>query len=100
MASGGWMRVKWTRTALLNLENAIEYIAEDRPMAAKEVGQKIWDTAKMLSDHSGIGRPGRVSGTRELVVSGLPYILPYMEKDGIIYILRVMHTSMKWPNDF
>lgn len=37
------MHVKWTRTALLNLDSAIEYITADRPMAAKEIGQKIWD---------------------------------------------------------
>ncbi|WP_394698341.1 type II toxin-antitoxin system RelE/ParE family toxin [uncultured Desulfobacter sp.] len=65
------MPVKWTRTALRNLDNAIEYIAEDRPIAAKEVGQKIWDSAKLLADHPGMGRPGRVPGTRELVVSGM-----------------------------
>lgn len=94
------MRVKWTITALLNLDNAIEYIADNRPMAAKEVGQKIWDSAKMLADHPGMGRPGRVPETRELVISGLPFILPYIEIEGSIYILRVMHTSMKWPKAF
>jgi len=94
------MRVKWTRTALLNLDKAIQYIAEDRPMAAKEVGQKIWDSVKMLANHPGLGRPGRVSGTRELVMSGLPFILPYIQKEGILYILRVLHTSMKWPKNF
>jgi plasmid stabilization system protein ParE len=94
------MSVKWTRTALLNLDNAIKYIAEDRPIAAKEVGQQIWDSAKLLADHPGMGRPGRVPGTRELVVSGLPFILPYVEKADCIYILRVMHTSMQWPDGF
>ncbi len=47
-----------------------------------------------------MGRPGRVPGTRELVISGLPFILPYIEKKGAIYILRVLHTSMKWPDTF
>ena len=94
------MLVKWTRTALLNLDNAIQYIAEDRPMAAKEIGQKIWCSVKILADHPGAGRPGRVSGTRELVISGLPFILPYIEKEGILYILRVLHTSMKWHRTF
>lgn len=94
------MRIRWTHTALLNLDNAVEYIAQDRPVAAKEVGQKIWDSVKMLADHPGAGRPGRVPGTRELVIFGLPFILPYVEKECIIYILRVLHTSMKWPADF
>ncbi|MFH2059267.1 MAG: type II toxin-antitoxin system RelE/ParE family toxin [Pseudomonadota bacterium] len=94
------MRVKWTRKALLNLNEAIEYIAVDKPMAAAEVGAKIWDSVKMLEDHLGIGRPGRVAGTRELVIQDLPFILPYVEKEGVIFILRVMHTAMRWPERF
>jgi toxin ParE1/3/4 len=93
------MRVKWTRTALVNLNHAIDYIASDNSQAGKEVAQRIWDIARKLADQPGMGRPGRVPGTRELVVSGLPYILPYVEKNGIIYILRVLHPSMKWPEE-
>ena len=54
----------------------------------------------MLNRQQGIGRPGRVSRTRELVISGLPYILPYVEKEEAVIILRVMHTSKKWPRKF
>ncbi len=91
------MQVKWTRKALVNLDDAVKYIATDKPDAATGVAQKIWDTSQMLAEQPGLGRPGRVSETRELIIPGLPYILPYLEKDGIVYILRVMHTSIKWP---
>lgn len=91
------MRVKWTRKALLNLDNAVDYIAVDNPAAAQNVAQKIWNAAQLLAGQPGLGRPGRVAGTRELVVSGLPYILPYVEQYDFIIILRVLHTSMKWP---
>jgi len=94
------MRVKWSRKALLNLDYAVEYIAGDNPTAAAEVAQRIWDVSQMLADQPGMGRLGRVAGTRELVISGLPYILPYIEKAGAVIILRVMHTSMKWPKKF
>ncbi|MCK4790011.1 MAG: type II toxin-antitoxin system RelE/ParE family toxin, partial [Desulfobacteraceae bacterium] len=47
-----------------------------------------------------LGRPGRVAGTRELVISGLPYIVVYTDQDGMVVILRVMHTSLKWPKHF
>lgn len=94
------MQVKWTRTALLNLDEAIEYIAADKPMAASKAANVIWNSAKMLADHPGIGRPGRVAGTRELVIPNLPFILPYVEWDGVIYILRVIHTAMRWPDRF
>ena len=94
------MRVRWTRKALINLDNAVEFIAADKPKAAADVALKIWNVAKMLAEQPGMERPGRVSGTRELVIPGLPYILPYVEKDGTVFILRVMHTSMKWPKKF
>ena len=94
------MRVKWTRKVLVNLDNAVEFIAADKPTAATEVALKIWNAAKILADQPGMGRPGRIQGTRELVIPSLPYILPYMEKDGGVFILRVMHTSMKWPKKF
>ncbi|BBO86795.1 hypothetical protein DSCO28_73610 (plasmid) [Desulfosarcina ovata subsp. sediminis] len=91
------MQVKWTRKALDNLDSAVEYIAADKPTAAEGVARKILNAAEMLADQPGMGRPGRVTGTRELIISGPPYILPYIEKEGVIYILRVLHTSMKWP---
>ncbi len=94
------MKVKWTRKALVNLDKAVEFIAADKPTPAADVATKIWNAAQRLADHPGIGRPGRVSGTRELVISGLPFILPYTEKEGAVYVSRVMHTSMKWPKKF
>ena len=93
------MQIKWTRKALINLDSAVEYIARDNPLAAQNTAQKIWTASRLLGDHPGIGRPGRVPGTRELVVDGLPFILPYVEKAGTVYILRVMHTSMIWPDN-
>ena len=94
------MPIRWTNKALDNLDAAVEYIAADNPTAAKKVAQKIWDSVQLLKTQPGLGRPGRVSGTRELVVSGLPYIVPYLEKNGTIVILRIMHTSIKWPDSF
>jgi plasmid stabilization system protein ParE len=91
------MRIEWTRTALSNLDNAVEYIAADNPAAARKVAQQIWNTTQLLITQPGLGRPGRVAETRELVITGLPYVVPYLENDGIIVILRVLHTSMKWP---
>ncbi len=94
------MRVKWTRKALVNLDTAVEFIAGDKPAASANVALKIWNAAQLLAEQPGMGRPGRVPETRELVVQGLPYILLYVEKDGTVFILRMMHTSMKWPNNF
>jgi toxin ParE1/3/4 len=94
------MQVKWSRKALLNLDDAVEYIAADNPARAAEVVQRVWTCAQQLADQPGMGRPGRVAGTRELVISGLPNILPYVKKGSAVIILRVMHASMKWPGKF
>jgi len=94
------MRIRWTRRALGNLDAAVKYIAADSPGNAREVAQKILDSIQLLSGQPGMGRPGRVAGTRELVISGLPFIVPYVEYDGEIVILRIVHTSMKWPDHF
>ena len=69
------MRVKWTRRALDNLDSAVDYIAVDKPTAAADAVLKILNAVKMLADQPGMGRPGRVAGTRELVVPSLPYTL-------------------------
>lgn len=100
MPNGVLMVVKWTRRALENLDDAIDFLAADKPMTAKKVAKKIWDASQRLADQPGMGRPGRVPGTRELVIAGLPFVLPYIEKDGTVFVLRVMHTSMKWPQRF
>ncbi len=94
------MRVKWTKKALINLDDAVEYIAGDNPTAAHNVAQRIWDSSQMLALQPALGRPGRVSGTRELIIAGLPYILPYCRKGDTVYILRVIHSSMIWPDKF
>jgi len=93
------MQVKWSCKALLNLDDAVEYIAGDNPVKAAEVAQRIWKAAQRLADQPGMGRPGRVAGTRELVIPGLPYILPYVEKGKAVIILRVLHAAMKWPQN-
>ncbi len=94
------MRIRWTRQALDNLDAAVKYIAADNPCNAQKVAQKIWDGIQLLIQQPGMGRPGRVQGTRELVISGLPFIVPYAEYKGEIVILRIIHTSMQWPELF
>ncbi|HET6521471.1 MAG TPA: type II toxin-antitoxin system RelE/ParE family toxin, partial [Geminicoccaceae bacterium] len=53
-----------------------------------------------LAQHPESGRPGRVPGTRELVVSGTPYIVPYRVQGNTVQILRVLHGARKWPTRF
>lgn len=92
--------VVWLDEALEDLKLIGEYIAQENANAAYNVLIKIKATADNLSRHPEIGRSGRVFGTREIVISDLPYILAYEITDRDIRILAVMHTSRKWPENF
>ncbi len=91
------MRIRWLRTALRNLQQEAEYIAQEDPAAAQRVVGRVGPAVRHLEDHLSMGRAGRVPGTRELVVSGTPYIVPYRVRGEDIEILRVFHAARKWP---
>jgi len=83
--------------ALRNLQQEAEYIAQEDAATAQRVVGRIGDAVRHLEDHPSMGRAGRVPGTRELVVSGTPYIVPYRVRGQEIQILRVFHAARKWP---
>ena len=91
------MRVRWLATALRNLDEEASFVARQDPAAARRLVARIREAAVHLSDHPELGRPGRVAGTRELVVTGTPYLLPYRVKDDSLQILRVLHGARRWP---
>lgn len=94
------MHVRWLNTALRNLDIEAEYIARDNPEAAARAVIAIQAAVDRLSNFPSMGRPGRVPGTRELVVSGTPYIIPYRVRGGEVQILRVFYGARKWPRRF
>ena len=91
------MRVRWLRTALRNLEDEAAYIAIEDPKAARLVVERVLQAIENLTHQPGLGRPGRVPGTRELVVLKTRYIVPYRVQKESIEILRVFHTSRRPP---
>jgi toxin ParE1/3/4 len=91
------MQLRWLRRALENLDQEASYIAQDSPKAAAEFVLHVRASAGMLADQPNLGRAGRIVGTRELVISRFPYILPYRVRGNTVEILRVFHTSRKWP---
>ena len=94
------MRLRWTRLAERDLDNIAAYIGQDSPAAAARVVLELIDqTEALLTRHVALGRPGRVLGTREFVIGGLPYVIPYRVRDSHIEILRVLHTSRRWPGE-
>ena len=94
------MQIKWLRRAERDLDAVEAHIAQDNPQAAIRVVLRIINVVSLLSEQPGIGRPGRIDGTKELVVSDTSYIVPYRVKGNIIQILRVLHGAMKRPKNF
>lgn len=91
------MRLLWLRTALRNLDEEATHIAAEDPAAARLVVARVLEAVAQLADQPGIGRPGRVPGTRELVVARTRYVVPYRVRRDAIEILRVFHTSRRLP---
>lgn len=93
------MKFAWTRLALSGLGSAYDYIAEEDPSAAVRMIEKIETALKAVARHPQIGRPGRVEGTRELVIPGTPFIVPYRVKAKRIEILALIHGARRWPEE-
>ena len=91
------MKVIWFKKAIEDLLSAKDYINLDDPQSAQKTMLRIKKKVSLLSEQPGIGRPGRVPNTRELVIDHTPYILPYRVRDNKIEILRVLHSARRWP---
>ncbi|MGO9542324.1 MAG: type II toxin-antitoxin system RelE/ParE family toxin [Terriglobales bacterium] len=94
------MHVKWLDVALDCLIAEAEYISQDSSAAADRTVAAILNAVEILKRFPASGRPGRVAGTRELVVSGTPYIVPYRVRDDTVELLLVFHATRKWPSQF
>jgi len=94
------MRVRWTTPAREQLVSAFEYIAEENRGAAARVADQIWESTQILARHPMAGREGRVAGTRELVISGTPFLVAYRISKKEVWILAVLHAAREWPEDF
>ena len=91
--------IKVVCRAVLDLIEIKDYIAQERPQTANDIAQRILKSIDLLKNDPGIGRPGRIPNTKELIIAGTPYILPYRVKGGVIEIFRVLHGAMRWPED-
>ncbi len=90
-------RLEWTLPALRDLQDAGEFIVQNEPAAAARMAERVREAVEYLPEQPNMGRPGRVGGTRELVVSGTPFIVVYWSRQGVIQILRLLHHARRWP---
>ena len=90
------MELFWTPEATQDREEIYDYIEADNPAAALALDELLAEKAGRLIDHPGLGRPGRVAGTRELVAHQ-NYILIYDTAGDLVRVLRVLHAARQWP---
>ena len=91
------MDVRWAPRAADDLEHIARYIQQDDPEAAHRVAQTIYERAEGLRTLPNRGRPGRVEGTRELVLPPLPFIIVYRVLPEAVEIVRIIHGAQRWP---
>ncbi len=91
------MKIEWKEDAIEDLARNVEFYAETNPVVAFEVFDDVRERAKVLGDQPDIGRRGRKTGTKELVLKGTPFILVYQVKSDQVAILRVLHGAQLWP---
>jgi toxin ParE1/3/4 len=97
------MRLRWTDPAQTDFDEILAYIARVNPAAAERVGRRLLTVVASLAQQPRLGRPGRVAGTRELVIPRLPYLAIYRVVEaspsttGTIEVLRVIHGARRWP---
>ena len=95
------MNIIWSPEAIQDLMSLRAYIAEEGPAGARRIVLRILhDVEHLLPDNPHMGRPGRVPGTRELVIPRTPYIVPYRVQRDTIEVLRVYHAARRWPDSF
>ena len=91
------MQLRWTYEAASDLEQITDYLLEYAPGRASELVRTIYDAPATLLTFPHRGRPGKREGTRELVLSPLPYIIVYTVRRDVVYVVRILHGAQQWP---
>lgn len=91
------MELRWPQRAADDLENLADYLFHNAPWRVAELVRGLYEAPGALLAFPNRGRPGRKSGTRELVLTPLPYIVVYQISGDVIYIVRIIHGAQKWP---
>jgi len=93
------VKLVWSAFALSDRDGIFTHIVAENPRAAIALDERIAAAAHRLVEFPESGRPGRVAGTRELVIVGTPYVAAYAVTESSIRILRILHGAQKWPDE-
>jgi toxin ParE1/3/4 len=89
--------IVWSPRAVDHLAHLRAYLERDNPKAANRIATVLLEAVERLAKLPNLGRPGRVAGTRELVVPGTPYVIPYRLRADRLEVIAVFHGRQKWP---
>jgi toxin ParE1/3/4 len=90
--------IKWSKTARSDRYELLEYLASVNPSAALGADDRVDLAIEILASYPYAGRPGRVTGTRELVIGGTRYIAAYRVDGETAVILRLFDAAQQWPD--
>ena len=91
------MIIVWSPRAIQHLAHLRSHVARDNPKAANRIATVLLEAVERLAEFPNLGRPGRVAGTRELVVPGTPCVIPYRMRGDRLEVIAVFHGRQKWP---
>lgn len=91
------MQVRWTTAAADDLETIADYLFEKTSENAARLLREICNAAFVLKNFPNRGRTGKKQGTRELVMTSLPYIIVYQVTGEVLHVVRILHGAQEWP---
>ncbi len=91
------MQLRWTVAAATDLERIADYLFSHAPDRAPRLIRSIYEAPETLRSFPHRGRPGKKAGTRELVLSPLPWIVVYTVRDDVVHVVRILHGAQRWP---
>jgi toxin ParE1/3/4 len=91
------MELRWTQEAAADLERIADYLSVHAPERAERLVRALYEAPSSLLTFPNRGRSGKKEGTRELVMSPLPYIVIYRVREDTVYVIRILHGAQQWP---
>ena len=92
--------IEWTQQAVRQLGQSRDYIASSNSEeVADRILMHIVAGVEKLANFPRLGRPGRVRGTRELVIPNTPFIAAYTLAKSQVVILALYHGAQQWPDE-
>ncbi len=92
------MKLIWARRAQHDLLDLQEF-AKQKPSLGNRIADSLTSACEQITSFPMSGRPGRVEGTREVVLTGTPFLLAYKVESDSVAIAAIIHGARLWPTD-